>query len=202
MKTRFTFTLALMAFWCATPAQTATLIVESGLLVGATEVDVAGSLYDVSFIDGSCITLFDGCDSASDFPFGSALDTTSGLAAAQSLLDQVFVGAFDTSPGLTRGCSDVALCIAFIPTLAHGPTDVAVLSSVAANDPGINTDTIGGGYIGRTDDTTPIAFAVWAKFSPSASSAVPEPSTWAMFILGFGVIGAVMRRRLQFAATA
>jgi hypothetical protein len=33
------------------------------------------------------------------------------------------------------------------------------------------------------------------------SSAVPEPSTWAMMLLGFGAIGASMRRS-RFSVTA
>lgn len=35
------------------------------------------------------------------------------------------------------------------------------------------------------------------QFTPSAVAAVPEPSTWAMLILGFGAVGAGMRRRPQ-----
>ncbi len=33
------------------------------------------------------------------------------------------------------------------------------------------------------------------EFSSSALAAVPEPATWAMMILGFGVVGGAMRRR-------
>lgn len=40
----------------------------------------------------------------------------------------------------------------------------------------------------RTDDLT-------ATAAPSTAAAVPEPASWAMFIGGFGVLGAMMRRR-------
>jgi len=36
----------------------------------------------------------------------------------------------------------------------------------------------------------------------ATNGAVPEPSTWAMLILGFGTIGAVLRRRYHALATA
>src|SRR5690606_7201977 len=38
-------------------------------LLGATGVAVDGALYDVLFVDGSCIALFDGCDAPTDFAF-------------------------------------------------------------------------------------------------------------------------------------
>jgi hypothetical protein len=38
-------------------------------------------------------------------------------------------------------------------------------------------------------------------FGQTSSSAVPEPTTWAMFIGGFGLIGSAMRRRQKVAVT-
>jgi hypothetical protein len=101
------------------PAQvaraTVTHIVNDGQLVGATGVDVDGALYDVEFIDGKCSDLFSGCDEASDFTFS---DNPSAAAAAQALLDQVFVNgvlAFDDIPTLTRGCERPTSCGAITP---------------------------------------------------------------------------------------
>jgi len=93
------------------------LIIDSGELIGATGIKVAGvGTYNVSFNDGSCADLFTGCDEVSDFAFNNFDDVR---AAGQALLDQVFVdstlGQFDTSPALTRGCEDENKCIAFIP---------------------------------------------------------------------------------------
>ena len=47
-------------------ASAATLIVTDGELTGASGVRVDGNLYDIKVGDGSCIELFDGCDSVSD----------------------------------------------------------------------------------------------------------------------------------------
>jgi len=38
-------------------------------------------------------------------------------------------------------------------------------------------------------------FVAYATFSAIPSGAVPEPATWAMMLLGFGVIGFAMRKR-------
>ncbi len=79
-------------------------------------------LYDVAFLEGSCATLFNGCDELSDFTFQSL---STALAAAQALIDQVFLDVavgkeFDSQPTLTFGCpGDINLCISFIPYATH-----------------------------------------------------------------------------------
>ena len=95
-----------MSFLLACAASAATLIVnDSGILTGATGVNVGGTLYDVTFVDGTCIALFEGCDSVNDFDFTTEADA---VAASQALLDQIFLdaaqGEFDSDPGLTSGC--------------------------------------------------------------------------------------------------
>ncbi len=53
-------------------ASAATLLVSGGRLMGATDVDVGGNLYDVAFVSevGSpCVDLYTGCDSEADFDF-------------------------------------------------------------------------------------------------------------------------------------
>ena len=58
----------------------ATPTVVGGLLVGATNINVGGTLFDVDFVDGTCVALFTGCDNAvADFDFtNSATATTAG----------------------------------------------------------------------------------------------------------------------------
>ena len=84
----------------AQSASAATILVNAnGQLTGATGVNVQGTLYDVSFTDESCVTVYEGCDEVSDFLFTTQSAAT---AASQALLDQVFVdgpsGLFDTVP--------------------------------------------------------------------------------------------------------
>ena len=98
-------------------ANAASLNVNSeGQLLGAYGIEVAGTLYDVSFEDGTCAELYSGCDSNNDLPF-HRLDMAD--AASVALLEQVFVdgplGMFDSSPDLTFGCGDSTFCFVGTP---------------------------------------------------------------------------------------
>ena len=82
----------------APAASAATLTMDaSGILIGATGVTVGGTLYDVVFVDTTCIAAFSGCDSNTDFTFTTE---SAAISAAQALLDQVFLdgasGNFDS----------------------------------------------------------------------------------------------------------
>jgi len=65
----------------------------NGILIGARNVDVNGVLYDVEFKDGTCISLYDGCDAPSDFPFSTQADAQ---AASISMFAFVLIDIFDT----------------------------------------------------------------------------------------------------------
>jgi len=120
------FILAVVLVLVASSAQAATLNVVGGQLLGASDVLVDGSLYNVEFLDGTCIDLYSGCDDVSDFTFQTQ---AAALLAAQALLDQVFLdGAdlFDTNPELTFGCVDTGLCEAGTPYVFDVFGDVAV----------------------------------------------------------------------------
>lgn len=86
----------------------------SGQLTGAQNVNVGGTLFDVAFADGTCIGLFSGCDSVSDFAFS---DQGSAVSAAQALLTQVFPpgSPYDLDPTLTNGCEFSPFCDIVIP---------------------------------------------------------------------------------------
>lgn len=84
-------------------AEAAILNVDGGgNLLGAFGVDVGGTTFDVSFQDGTCAELFDGCDQVTDFTFQNATDADN---ASQALLDQIFGAGdlFDITPELTSG---------------------------------------------------------------------------------------------------
>ena len=52
----------------------------------------------------------------------------------------------------------------------------------------------------RYDQVTHLATAQFTPFGDAA--AVPEPSTWAMMLVGFGALGCAMRRRRRLLAAA
>lgn len=98
-----------------------TLVVVGGELQGAKNVSVDGTLYDVEFLDGSCIELFDGCDEVSDFTFQT---TRMVELASHALIETVFIngpsGLFDDNPSLTRGCiPGESLCYIFTVYWVH-----------------------------------------------------------------------------------
>ena len=75
------FALAVGLVLMASGAQAATLNVVDGQLMGASGVIVDGTAYNVQFLDGTCIDLYDGCDEVSDFTFQGL---SSATAAAQA----------------------------------------------------------------------------------------------------------------------
>lgn len=178
----------IFAFLFGTSVSAATLIVDTGQLIGATDVDVNGILYDVSFLDGTCVSLFSGCDSQADLPFN--LDDVDD--ARKALRDQVFLnviaGDFDTDPELTRGCGvgDPNICRILTPFgLNLELTDVDTL---AFRNNNILSD--GSEFIGLAigEDTTADVIATWAVWTPTA---VPIPAAAWLFgsaLLGLGIV--------------
>jgi hypothetical protein len=192
MKTAIAFVLCLgWALSIGAPgAHAATLLIDhSGAtpeLLGATGVSVNGRLYNVTFVDGSCVVLFDGCDALSDFTFTVQLDAE---AAAQALLDQVLVDLaapdlFDTEPEFTQGCGSALRCDIWIPFGIGATVDFAA----AINGTFEGADMVGSFFINPLTDTGPIEDVVWARFQP-----VPEPAT--VLLVAFGASAAVVRRR-------
>ena len=183
-------TLTTYAVW--TPVPPATPVVVGGELVGATGVDVGGVLYDVAFLEGTCVDLYDGCDELSDFTFQTLEDAE---LAARALQDQVLLdgvaGNFDSVPTLTAGCSG-AFCGTAFPYGFPSPTEVSVVSAVNQDtEPG---DFFGNGPTSRTFDSGSdmlhilTTFAVW---TPTATGppAVPLTAWPAAFpVLVFGLL--------------
>lgn len=193
--------LAACALLAAAPVSAATLIVDSGgILTGATGVDVGGTLYDVEFLDGSCASVFGGCDSLSDFDFTSANVGLATTALTNQVFNQTVDGVnYDTAYGLTRGCSvnSTGFCAAAIP---HTLTSDTSFSGGTAHNYGLesaDTTYLIGISVLRTSDVEQLAYVTFANFtlSSAATGAVPEPATWAMMLMGFGAMGVALRRR-------
>lgn len=193
-----TFALAAAAM-VAEPAvaQQAMLTTSGRTLTGATGLTVAGldGTYDVTFVDGTCDQVFGDCGNPASF--GPITSSALALNAAESLIRLIDTNdTFDQLPEYTLGCgTNVPQCLAFIP-YANG-SDGFLSGSLAINAKGpFNRDGVGTSTLYATADTTNISTVVYAKFTASSvTGAVPEPSTWALMLLGFGAVGSSLRRR-------
>lgn len=177
------------------------------ILLGASGVDVDGTLYNVEFIDGTCIELYDGCDELADFTFQSF---AAAQAASQGLLDQVFldtpVGLFDSDPGLTNGCQlqppDILHRACGAMTPFQPPDPVVLLTPMVASNVAVGP----GEWVNTNPEVPPDWDSGVPQYSNSGCavsgcdqgvyarwSLVPEPST--ALLLAVGVLEVALRRK-------
>ncbi len=177
-----------LALSVSAPASAVVLNIQDNILMGATGVDVGGTLYDVSFVDGifgQNITAF----------------TTQQTAyqASQALLSQVFTGNFDSLKSFTNGCTSISVCNTYTPyalstsvvSLAYTVNSYRDLSDTAYKFTSFSTK--------ASASDSGINIARWSLSTPAVSAvttAVPEPETYAMFLAGLGLMGFASRRKL------
>ena len=171
-------------------AQAVELIVSGGELIGASDVSVGGTLYNVEFVDGSCADVFSGCNEASDLPFATL---SAANQASQALLDQVFVGAFDNDPSLARGCEDSALCAVSTPFgtpgLTPGPNVGVVQISEARNNTSEPEDRVSDELASITEDLTLDDGFVYARWTIQQEPPNGAPAPSVLSLLALGLVG-------------
>ncbi|WP_300012304.1 VPLPA-CTERM sorting domain-containing protein [uncultured Roseobacter sp.] len=182
-------------------AATVKLSVGGGQQMGTSNVEVNGKLFDVEFINGSCLALFDGCDAVSDFDFTNSADA---LAAAKSLNDTVFLdgplGNFDSGYTLTNGIEAnlIGLGIMAIPyAIESTRTNAAFFRNEAA----FSKDLVGSNLrVGISVDLSANSIFTYARFTPAPISAVPLPAGGFLLLAGLAGLGAQQMRH-RIAAT-
>ena len=193
------FGLVLMA----SSAQATTLNVVGGILHGASDVLVDGNFYDVQFLDGTCIALFNGCDDVSDFTPGISASGNSVFAdlASQALLDQVFLdgisGNFASNPGIINGCQGGVTSDCYISTpefVISNEVLSCVVGWAGLPQACVSSRSEGIGYSLPNTDTAATSDA-WAVWSPSTP--IPEPNPALLLSIGLTGLSWKGRRSLR-----
>ena len=172
-----------------------------GQLLGATGVDVGGTLWDVVFSDGEW-----------DYSSGTGLPASTKEEAdlfSQALLGQVLLdsslGQFDSDPETANGCFNLNVCIFYTPyfvdgvntyfSLAFNQSPSTTLEDFVRDVPGIL------GLTGDFGDATNWTLGVWTLSSseppPEPPTSVPEPGTLALLGIGLFSMSLIRRRRTQ-----
>ena len=162
---------------------------------GATNVDVNGTLYDVSFTNGSCISLFTGCDEISDFTFQ---DQTAADAAKVSLrLLFAETPSLLEDPSLIEGCEPFrdAICQVIIAYPAAAPnfslTGVMIEADFIFSGFDLRAGLLGNFQQPTSFNTVGNPTATFARFTVSE---VPLPAGGWLLLSGVFALTAFRRR--------
>ena len=198
LKKLFCLVLGLFAIFSTTSRAAPILDIVGGELMGASNVNISGTYYDVEFVGGSCVARFNGCDSVSDFIFQSSSDA---VAASQALFDQVFLdvaeGDFDTIPSLTNGCDVFVRCTVLTPYALTSITPSGVSINLVVSKGANNNRDLPDIIVDETVSiilTQPIGTPeyTWARWSLALSPPIPSTGVPAPPAITFVLLGAIM----------
>jgi hypothetical protein len=205
--------LSLSAFVNIAQATLITNTGPEGEIQSISNVDINGTLFDVTFSDNSCASIFNGCDATSDFQFAT---NSEALDALTSLLNQILSDpvvsslVFNNARG-PFGFDDCNGCFLVIPATVI-PTSLFQVNDVFGATATVSL--LQSGFAAGVDPTTNVAqnssesrlFATtsadenlfndrFLTFTAVQVADVPEPSTLA--ILALGLLGFSMRRQVH-----
>lgn len=178
----------------APPASAAPLLVfDGGKITGVKGVNVFGTLYDVTFVDGTCAQVFSGCDELSDFDFPvlDPLDLSTAIHAAS----QTLIEFNQLAPDLLFGCSDPRVCQFLVPYGLFSDNGLDGVLTVMGQNVDTSFDNVlfdqRIAFVNDTgDDRGAGDELVWADFRR-----VPEPATVVLTMAGFAALCACRWRR-------
>lgn len=173
-----------------------TLLVNgTGQLAGATGVDVGGSLYNVTFMDGTCIALFANCTTAGFTFQNEAMANDASQALSSTVFLDSALGFFDSQPERTQGCAlymSDPRCIIETPFAIQTNGEVKTFAFI--NYPIESSDITVLDTLAPSTDTSTELPRTWAVWAPQA---VPESSS--LLLLGSGLVMFLALSRKQLA---
>lgn len=182
--------IAVASILLAAPAHAAVITFVGGndfRVVSVSDVDVAGTLYDVTFSTNVSFADFKAANPTTYLPFDN---TTDASAANDALRDAINAALVDASSGGGGANRTFNIFVTYAETLTNFSVDSIF------DQGGLNPLTYASGYNGPLDldypmnlASTPQAFTVWTV------SAVPEPAT--LLLVGAGLIAAGANRRYR-----
>jgi hypothetical protein len=186
------YLFGLTAAFFSASALSATLVIENGNLKGADNIVFDGYTASVRFVEGTCASLFGGCDDGNDIIFDSLTDTQDdaynlGVAANFALQEQVFAAnpLYDSNPILTYGCDAGAIqwCGIITPVHVRGTGTVATVNY--QNQPDNLVDSIGISGV----DVNGFDSGDWYYLTYASWTLVPVPAS--VWLFGSGLIGLI-----------
>ncbi len=150
---------------------------------------------------GTTLTSLDRTGAALTNFLGSAVTTFSAVDGGAFLLSSMDMAG---NYGNFSGFSPTTLGAQFTFNLADGTSMIEdyVLQNTPGNRLTVNNLTFDKGPLLSFSWKPTAGTSGFLQFDNIQVSAVPEPATWAMMMLGFGAIGATLRTRRRGAATA
>jgi hypothetical protein len=184
MKRVFVGAVLVAVGWANAAAAAPVLQGTATTLTGINDLTINGVLYNATFVDGSCISIYGGCTNAT-LPFSTFSDASN---AANAILAAIAGTYFDTNVG-TVGCENLAQCYMWIPYDRFGLGNV---SAAVAFNPFLGANSVVTGSTSEFADFSPLNIFTYVSFARTSSTEVPEPLTLLMF--GTGLVGVATAR--------
>jgi|GEM_PF-3116541 len=176
----------------STAAAGASLVYNSdGKIAGVNGVRLAKE-WNVRFVEGSCVTLFNGCDDPTDFQPEMIVSVSQGAALMNALNGIGLETGQDllwSDPSKFYGCEGKLTCMMYIPGATFSIEGLFVGGGLMVGE----SVMFGVFAFDKQADTKDLPDTTFAIFTEATS--VPELSTWLMMIVGFSVVGFAMRSR-------